>query len=80
MAYIIFTPFFSAVNITDNICTKQENVGLKSAVYNCEQVRFMWDIYFFYLVENLRFTEKDWQDFHILAFVSAKTKDRSRTD
>jgi len=28
----------SVVNITDNLCTKQENLGLKSAVSN--QVRF----------------------------------------
>ena len=39
----IFTPFFSAVynqerlSITDNLCTKQGNVGLKSAVYYQER-------------------------------------------
>ena len=34
---LFFTSFFRAVNIADNICTKQGNVGLKSAVYNQEQ-------------------------------------------
>ena len=38
-----FTPFFSAVYnqeqlILDNLCTKQGNVGLKSAPYNQERV------------------------------------------
>ena len=40
---MFFDPFFSAVynknvfNITDNVCIKQGNVGLKFAVYNQEQ-------------------------------------------
>ena len=39
----IFYPLFQcslqsrAVNIADNLCTKQGNVGLKSAVYNQER-------------------------------------------
>ena len=41
-ACIFFTPFqcglqSRVVNITDNLCTKQENMHLKSAVYNQEQ-------------------------------------------
>ena len=32
-----FTPFFTAVNITDNLCTKQENSSIKYAVYNQER-------------------------------------------
>ena len=28
--------YLRAVNITDSLCTKQENLGLKSAVYNQE--------------------------------------------
>jgi hypothetical protein len=34
----IFTPFFTAVNITDNLCAKQGNFSKKSAVYNQERV------------------------------------------
>ena len=34
---VYFLPHYSAVNITDNLFTKQGNVGLKSAVYNQEQ-------------------------------------------
>ena len=40
----IFYPNFQfglssrAVNITDNFCTKQRNLGLKSAVYNQERL------------------------------------------
>ena len=42
----IFYPIFSAfynqyINITANLCTKQGNVSLKSAVYNQERFQIM---------------------------------------
>ena len=31
--FIFFTPFFTAVNITEKLCTKQGNYSIKSTVY-----------------------------------------------
>ena len=57
MAGTSFTPFFSALynqerlnnNNTENLCTKQGNVGRKSEAYNQERVIMAsewYDIYF----------------------------------
>ena len=55
----IFYPIFQcglycrAVNITDNLCTKQGNVGLKSVVYNQEQAIMVCAFYLYFVKVTL---------------------------
>ena len=41
--YIFYPIFHCAVNIRDNLCSKQGNSSKKNAVYNQEQVK--WRVY-----------------------------------